>query len=60
MPNVINVEILQVFEDRLGKEGGHKVAEVLERAYIEMEKKAEVFTQQKNRIKRRANQGTRK
>ena len=59
MPNVINVEILQVFEDRLGKEGGHKVAEVLERAYIE-KKKQKYLLYKKNRIKRRANQGTRK
>jgi DNA anti-recombination protein RmuC len=43
----IKVETLQFFEDRLGKEEGRKVAEVLERAYEEMEKKAESLAIQK-------------
>jgi len=47
MGNVIKVETLQFFEDRLGKEEGRKVAEVLERAYEEMEKKAESLAIQK-------------
>ncbi len=47
MPSVINVETLQFFEDRLGKEEGRKVAEVLERAYEEMEKKAEALSIQR-------------
>jgi hypothetical protein len=42
MASVIKVETLQFFEDRLGKEDGRKVAEVLERAYDEMEKKSRV------------------
>ena len=47
MASVIKVETLQFFEDRLGKEEGRKVAEVLERAYDEMEKKAESLALQK-------------
>lgn len=47
MASVIKVETLQFFEDRLGKEEGRKVAEVLERAYEEMEKKAESLALQK-------------
>jgi hypothetical protein len=47
MPNIIKIETLQFFEDRLGKEEGRKVAEVLERAYEEMEKKAESLAIQK-------------
>jgi len=47
MPNIIKIETLQFFEDRLGKEEGRKVAEVLERAYEEMEKKAESLALQK-------------
>jgi len=47
MGNVIKVETLQFFEDRLGKEEGRKVAEVLERAYEEMEKKVESLAIQK-------------
>ncbi|MFN3245188.1 MAG: hypothetical protein ACK42K_00660 [Leptonema sp. (in: bacteria)] len=47
MAGVIKVETLQFFEDRLGKEEGRKVAEVLERAFEEMEKKAESLALQK-------------
>jgi len=47
MASVIKVETLQFFEDRLGKEEGRKAAEVLERAYEEMEKKAESLALQK-------------
>ena len=55
MPSVIKVETLQFFEDRLGKEEGRKVAEVLERAYEKMEKKQKFLPYKKTRIKRRIN-----
>ncbi|MCX7810995.1 MAG: hypothetical protein N2247_08795 [Leptospiraceae bacterium] len=48
MASVIKVETLQFFEDRLGKEEGRKVAEVLERAYDEMEKKQSLLLSKRN------------
>ncbi len=39
MGSVIDIELLQLLEDRLGKEDGRKVAEAIEKSFEEMRKK---------------------
>jgi len=47
MGSVIDIELLQLLEDRLGKEDGRKVAEAIEKSFEEMKKKAEGLAIQK-------------
>jgi hypothetical protein len=47
MPQTINIELLQLLEDKLGKEEGRKVAEVIEIGLEVIEKKAEAVALQK-------------
>lgn len=47
MPQVLNIELLQLLEDKLGKEEGRKVAEAIEIGFSVIEKKAEAVALQK-------------
>jgi len=47
MAHTINIELLQLLEDKLGKEEGRKVAEAIEIGLEVIEKKAEAVALQK-------------
>jgi hypothetical protein len=57
MAQTLNIELLQLLEDKLGKEEGRKVAEAIEIGLGLIEKKAEAVALQKvnksNKLRRR-------